>query len=129
MGRIIAPTKMANGFDEGKSIECGLLVDTGVGALILPRAWKERLGSFQHSEPVERQLANQEVVRGEVCAPVEIRIAGFRPVFDKAIFLDVETDGDEKREPLLGYVVLEQAQATVDMFGHRLVPVRSIAMK
>ena len=32
-------------------------------------------------------------------------------------------------EPLLGYVILEQAQAAVDMLGHRLVPVRYIDMK
>ena len=32
-------------------------------------------------------------------------------------------------EPLLGYVILEQAQAAVDMLGHRLVPVKYIDMK
>ena len=32
-------------------------------------------------------------------------------------------------DPLLGYVILEQAQAAVDMLGHRLVPVQYIDMK
>ena len=50
-----------------RSIQCGMLVDTGAGALILPMAWKERFGEFQRSEPVELQLANQKVVRGEAC--------------------------------------------------------------
>ena len=57
-------------------------------------------------------------------------MAGFRPVFNEAIFLDARTDaGDEDQEPLLGYAILEQAQAAVDMLGHRLVPVRYIDMK
>ena len=43
MGRIIVQTEVTNPFDEDKSIRCGMLVDTGAGALILPLAWKERL--------------------------------------------------------------------------------------
>jgi hypothetical protein len=38
-----------------------------------------------------------------------------------------EDDGDY--EPLLGYVILEQAQVAVDMLGHRLVPVKYIDCK
>lgn len=127
MGRIVAETTVTNRVDRDKSIECGMLVDTGAGALILPTSWKARLGRFVRSEPVELQLANQEAVRGEACGPVEIRIHGFRPVWNEAVFLEAE-DGEEV-EPLLGYVVLEQAQAAVDMLGHRLVPVRYIDMK
>ena len=44
MGRIVAQTKITNFIDADKSIRCGMLVDTGAGALILPSAWKERLG-------------------------------------------------------------------------------------
>ena len=51
---------------------------------------------------------------------------GFRPIFNEAIFLDSE---DGNPEPLLGYVILEQAQAAVDMPGHRLVPVRYFDLK
>ena len=36
---------------------------------------------------------------------------------------------DDTEEPLLGYVILEQAQAAVDMLGHRLVPVPYVDMK
>ena len=103
-----------------------MLVDTGTGALILPLAWKERFGTFRHSEPVELRLANREVVRGEACAPVRIKMEGFRPVFNEAIFLESE---EVDPEPLLGYVILEQAQAAVDMLGHRLVPVRYVDLK
>ena len=129
MGRIIAQTKVTNLFDGGGSIECGMLVDTGAGALILPSAWKERLGAFPRSEAVELQLANGDVVRGEACWPVEIQIEGFRPISNEVIFLDAEEGDGEPAEPLLGYVILEQAQAAVDMLGHRLVPVKYIDMK
>jgi len=79
MRRIIAQTKVTNLFDDGKAIECGMLVDTGASALFLPRSWKERLGEFQRSELAKLQLANQDVVDGEACWPVEIEIEGFRP--------------------------------------------------
>lgn len=129
MGRIIAQTKVTNLFDEGKAIQCGMFVDTGAGALILPMAWKQRLGRFQRCDTVELQLANGKVVRGEACWPVEIEIEGFRPVSNEVVFLPSEGEEGEVEEPLLGYVILEQAQAAVDMVGHRLVPVRYIDLK
>ena len=70
--------------------------------------------------------SRREVVRGEACGPVRIRMEGFRPIFNEAIFPESE---DGNPEPLLGYVILEQAQAAVDMLGHRLVPVRDIDLK
>ena len=39
MGRIVVRTRVTNLFDEDKSLECGMFVDTGAGALILPAAW------------------------------------------------------------------------------------------
>lgn len=92
MGRIVVRTRAANLFDEEKFIGCGLFVDTGAGALILPRAWKERLGRFPRSEAVELQMANGEVVRGEACWPVEVRIEGFRPVSNEVIFVDMKPE-------------------------------------
>jgi predicted aspartyl protease len=132
MGRIVAQVKITNLFEEDKSIQCGMLVDTGAGALILPKIWKEKLGHFKRSEVVELLLANHEVVRGEACWPVEIKIEGFRPVANEVIFVDMEPqagEDGEDYEPLLGYVILEQAQVAVDMLGHRLVPVKYIDMK
>jgi hypothetical protein len=32
-------------------------------------------------------------------------------------------------EPLIGFIILGQAQAAVDMLGHRLVPVKSMDLK
>ena len=130
MGRIVVDTRITNLFDEDKSIHCEMLVDTGAGALILPSAWKDKLGDFKRSETVSLQLANQDVLDGEACWPVEIEIEGFRPVSNEVIFVDMEGDEDEDGyEPLLGTVILEQAQAAVDLVGHRLVPVRYIDMK
>lgn len=126
MGRIIAQTRVTNLFDESKFVQCGMLVNTGAGALILPASWKERLGEFPRTETVELLLANGEAVRGEACAPVEVEIEGFRPVVNEVTFVETE---NENGEPLLGYVILEQAQAAVDVLGHRLVPVRYIDMK
>lgn len=128
MGRIIAQTRVTNLFDEDKSIHCGMLVDTGAGALIMPSAWKERLGKCKYAEPIELQMADGKVLQGETCWPVKIEIEGFRPVSNEVVFLDMGDD-EAGHEPLLGYVVLEQAQAAVDMLGHRLVPVRYIDMK
>nr|VFK18858.1 MAG: hypothetical protein BECKLPF1236B_GA0070989_11544 [Candidatus Kentron sp. LPFa] len=146
MGRIIVPVKITNLFNEDKAIQCNMLVDTGAGALILPQAWKARLGDFQYAEPMELLMANGDVIRGETCWPVKIEIEGFRPVSNEAIFVDMDRKGNgvtgkndqrnngkgndaEIYEPLLGYVILEQAQAAVDMLGHRLVPVKYIDMK
>jgi len=130
MGRIVAQTKVTNPRAD-MSIECGMFVDTGAGALILPSTWKDRLGDFEHMEPVELQLANGDVVQGEVRAPARIKIEGFRPVYNEVIFLGIGQDAADENnaEPLLGYVVLEQAQAAVDMLGHRLAPVRCIDLK
>ena len=129
MGRIVVDTRITNLFDEDRSIRCGMLVDTGVGALILPSAWKDRLGAFKRYETVSLQLANQDVLEGEACWPVEIEIEGFRPVSNEVIFVDMEGEDDDGYEPLLGNVILAQAQAAVDLVGHRLVPVRYIDMK
>ena len=129
MERIVVETRITNLFDEDKSIRCGMSVDTGAGALILPAAWKERLGAFKRSETVALRLANQDVLEGEACWPVEIEIEGFRPIANEVVFVEMEVDDDNGYEPLLGYVILEQAQAAVDLVGHRLVPVKYIDMK
>jgi hypothetical protein len=36
---------------------------------------------------------------------------------------------DGQYEPLLGYIVLEQSQAAVDMLGHRLIHVTRLDLK
>ena len=36
---------------------------------------------------------------------------------------------DGEYEPLIGYIVLEQSQAAVDMLGHRLVKIKHMDLK
>jgi hypothetical protein len=42
------------------------------------------------------------------------------------MFTDMEPGRDGEYQPLLGYVILEQAQIAVDMLGYRLVAVKYI---
>ena len=141
-GTIIAQTTVTNLFDAGRSIECGMFADTGAGAL--PMDWKSRLGEFQRCEVVELQLGNGEAVRGQACWPVKLRSRvlarishqGLRPglTANEVVLLESESGAEEiegplLEGPLLGYVVLEQAQAAVDPVGHRLDPVRHLDLK
>ena len=68
------------------------------------------------------------VAKASVCGPVEIRVEGFAPVYGEVLFLEMQpTDGIY--EPLLGYIVLEQCQAAVDMVGRRLMHVKTSDLK
>ena len=63
--------------------------------------------------------ATQAAVEGTICGPVRIQIEGFRPIYNEVLFLDMEpANGDY--EPLIGYVILEQSQAAVDMLVPQL---------
>ena len=96
--------------------------------MVLPVAWRERLGHLDEIAKVSLETATQAVVEGTICGPVRIQIEGFRPIYNEVLFLDMEpANGDY--EPLIGYIILEQAQAAVDMLGHRLVPVKSMDLK
>ena len=66
-------------------------------------------------------------MRGTICGPVRIEIEGFRPIFNEVLFLDMIPANGEY-EPLIGYVILEQSQAAVDMLGH-LIPVTRMDLK
>jgi len=68
------------------------------------------------------------MVQGKVCGPVQVQIEGFRPIFTEVVFVEMEPE-DRKYEPLVGYIVLEQSQAAVDVLGHRLVHTRKTDLK
>ena len=128
MGRIIASVSVENALDSERRLRCDALVDTGASHMILPAAWKERLGQLQEMGKVDLETATQEITQGLVCGPVRVQIEGFRPVFTEVVFVDMKpTDGDY--DPLIGYLVLEQSQAAVDMLGHRLVFVKHLDLK
>ena len=46
MGRIVASVKIENVFDDSKGIRCDALVNTGASFMVLPSAWKDRLGDL-----------------------------------------------------------------------------------
>ena len=128
MGRIVTTVDIQNLAPAGGSKKLDMLVDTGASYLTLPAAWKERFGSFDTEEIVELQTATQQIVKGTVCGPVKIKVEGFRAIYNEVLFLAMEPNGGEY-EPLLGYIVLEQCGAAVDMIGHRLVPVKYMDLK
>jgi len=128
MERIVAFVTVENPFDPEKRIECDALVDTGASHMILPVAWRGRLGELKQLGEVDLEMANQTPLRGLVCGPVQIQIEGFRAVFSEVVFVDMRPE-DGQYEPLIGYIVLEQAQAAVDMIGHRLIHVKRLDLK
>jgi len=128
MGRIIASVWVENLIEPDKKIRCDALVDTGASQMVLPTAWRERLGQLREIRRVEFETAPRSPVEGVVCGPVGIQIEGFEPVFGEVAFVDMEPD-DGEYEPLIGYIPLEQSQAAVDMLGHRLVRVKRLDLK
>jgi predicted aspartyl protease len=128
MGRIIASVKIENVSDASKNLRCDALVDTGASFMVLPSAWKDRLGDLISIREVELETATQETVTGEVCGPVRIQIEGFPPVFGEVLFVEMKPEQGDY-EPLIGYIILEQSQAGVDMLGHRLVPIKHMDLK
>ena len=128
VGRIISSVRIENVSDPSKIIRCDALVDTGASYLVLPSAWRDRLGDLDSVEKIDLETATQETVQGEICGPVRIQIEGFRPIYNEVLFLDMNPE-DGIYEPLIGYIVLEQSQAAVDMVGHRLLHVKRMDLK
>ena len=128
MGRIISSVKIENLTDPAKSLRCDALVDTGASYMILPTAWRNRLGDLEEIETLELQTATQQTAKGSICGPVRIQIEGFRPIYNEVCFVDMTPD-EGAYEPLIGYIVLEQSQAAVDMLGHRLIHVKRMDLK
>ena len=128
MGRIVASVKIESLSDPEGRIRCDALVDTGASYMVLPSAWRDRLGELEEIATVPLETATQETVEGLICGPVRIQIEGFRPIYNEVLFLDMLPENGEY-EPLIGYVILEQSQAAVDMLGHRLVPVKRMDLK
>jgi predicted aspartyl protease len=128
VGRIITSVRIENASDPDLGIRCDALVDTGAAFMTLPLAWKDRIGATRGGSKVEVETATQETVEAEVFGPVKIQLEGFRPIYNEVLFSDMQPS-DGQYEPLIGYLVLEQSQAAVDMLGHRLVHVKHIDSK
>lgn len=128
MGRIVSSVTITNIADPSKNLRCDALVDTGASFLVLPNAWKDRLGDLEVIETISLETATQDTVEGEIRGPVRIQLEGFRPIFNEVLFVEMNPE-DGMYEPLIGYIVLEQSQAGVDMLGHRLVSIKHMDLK
>ena len=128
MGRIVTRVDIHNLTSEGKTKKIDVLVDTGASYLTLPMAWKKEFGRFNTEQAVDLQTATQETIKGVVCGPVQIKVEGFRAVYNEVLFVDMQPNEGEY-EPLLGYIALEQCGVAVDMLGHRLIAVKYMDMK
>ena len=128
IGRIVTTVRIANLQDADKKITCDALVDTGPSYMVLPSAWRERLGELEEIATVPLETATQETVEGKICGPVRIQIEGFRPIYNEVVFVDMSPENGEY-EPLIGYAILEQSQAAVDVLGHRLIAVKHMDLK
>jgi predicted aspartyl protease len=128
VGRIVASVQIGNVVDASKTFRCDALVDTGASHMILPKAWKERLGRLESTRTIQMETATQEVLTGEVCGPVRIQIEGFRPIFSEVVFVNMKSEGSDCG-PLIGSIVLAQSLARVDMLGHRLIPIKHMDLK
>ena len=78
MGRIISSVRIENVADSSQSIRCDAPVSTSASHLVLPSAWKDRLGALELIETIQLQTATQETVSGEIWGPVKIQLEGFR---------------------------------------------------
>ncbi len=128
MGRIVASIKIENVTDPNSKIRCDALVDTGASHLVLPSAWRERLGKLDEIATIQLEIASQETIEGRICGPVRIQIEGFRPIYNEVLFIEMKPENGEY-EPLIGYIILEQSQIAVDLLGHRLIPVKRMDLK
>lgn len=128
MGRVVVYVNLTNILYPDISITFDALVDTGAAYTTLPNAWRNRLGLLRVLEQVEVETADQSVIQGEICGPVEIRIEGFRPILTEVLFINMEPE-DGTYDPLIGYTTLELAHAAVDMVGHRLINTKRVDLK
>jgi len=128
MGRITASVTIENISDVEAKIRCDALVDTGASYMVLPGAWRDRLGNLHEITTVPLETATQDIIEGKICGPVKIQIEGFRPIYNEVLFIDMKPENG-RYEPLIGYVILEQAQIAVDMLGHRLIQLKKMDLK
>ncbi|MFQ5641086.1 MAG: hypothetical protein ACE5IR_24170 [bacterium] len=69
MGRIVSHVKVTNLFEKKSVITCDSLVDTGTAYMVLPTAWKKRIGKIDTIRHIDCETATQEIIKSEVCGP------------------------------------------------------------
>lgn len=126
--RIIVSVNIENVRVVSKSLRCDAFVDTDASLLVLPTAWRDRLGRLEATGIIELATTIRGRMKGEVYGPVRIQIEGFRPILTEVVFLEVKPAVGEFK-PLVGHIVLAQSQAGVDVTGNRLVPIKHMDLK
>ena len=125
MGKIIVDVTVSSLSDK-QMVTFTALVDTGATFLTLPSAWKSKLGDIEVLEKVELELASGEIVEGEICGPVKIKIGDFRQIAGEVLFIEMAAGDDGNYEPLIGYLPLEAIPVGVDMLNHCLFKVKAM---
>ena len=92
MGRIVSSVTINNISDSSKTLRCDALVDTGTSFLVLPDAWRDRLGDLEIIGRISLETATQESVEGDICGPVRIQIEGFRPIYNEVLFVEIKPE-------------------------------------
>ena len=129
MGEVYVDLTVENRLEPGISVSCRAMVDTGAFGLILPNAWKARLGHLPGLTTVDLEMADQRVATAEIRGPVRVQLDGFRRVNSEVILVDMAPRGDGSYEPLIGYTVLELANVVIDMRRHCLVAKKYYELK
>lgn len=125
MGKIVVDVTISS-LSENQQVTFDAFVDTGATFLTLPRAWKSKLGDLEVLDQIDLELASGEIVSGEICGPVKIKIGDFRQIAGEVLFIDMDAGSDGKYEPLIGYLPLEAIPVGVDMLNHRLFKVQAM---
>lgn len=125
MGAIVSQVRLTNNFDQGQHIEFSALVDTGSTYLVMPLAWKSRLGQLEHIRSGLANLADGRTIETDIWGPLRIEIDNFPPTYTEVVFMDMGDDAD-RYEALLGHLPLQQANLGLDMLNHKLFSLKYI---
>lgn len=121
---ISVPVLIENDAAPEFAIRCEAVVDSGTRHLVLPEAWREKLGPMRHLRSQQVRLANQDVITGEIYGPVLVKVDGFDYAGTEVLF--VPMDPEHEPEALLGHLVLEHVGAAIDFEAGRLVHARAM---
>ena len=121
MGEIVVDLTVENLVEPSRRITCRATVDVGAYGLILPKAWKPRLGGLPDLTVVDLDLMDGRVGAAEIGGPVRVQLDGFRRMTTEVVFVDMAPRSDGTYLPIVGATVLALANVEVDTQRHRLV--------
>ena len=121
MGEIVVDLTVENLVEPSRQITCRATVDAAAYGLILPKAWKPRLGVLPDLTEVDVDLLGGRVVAVEIGGPVRVQLDGFRRMTTEVVFVDMTPLSDGTYLPIVGATVLALANVEIDVQGCRLV--------